>query len=165
MWIIIKFKQNQFYTLKQEFKKKLEIEPNFFFPKLKLQKIKKNKLISYVSPLLGDYIFCFHPKFSNENILRNVNYLKGVKFLLNGFRNYQKDIPNFIKRCRSSEDENGYIKQTFFNFVAIDKIKFLSGPFTNIIFKIMKRQKDSMKVSDGNVNISFSAERYLFEAA
>jgi len=93
MWIIIKFKQNQFYTLKQEFKKKLEIEPNFFFPKLKLQKIKKNKLISYVSPLLGDYIFCFHPKFSNENILRNVNYLKGVKFLLNGFRNYQKDIP------------------------------------------------------------------------
>ena len=40
MWIIIKFKQNQFYTLKQEFKKKLEIEPNFFFPKLKLQKIK-----------------------------------------------------------------------------------------------------------------------------
>ena len=165
MWIIIKFKQNQFYTLKQEFKKKLEIEPNFFFPKLKLQKIKKNRLISYVSPLLGDYIFCFHPKFSNENILRNVNYLKGVKFLLNGFRNYQKDIPNFIKRCRSSEDENGYIKQTFFNFVAIDKIKFLSGPFTNIIFKIMKRQKDSMKVSDGNVNISFSAERYLFEAA
>ena len=165
MWIIIKFKQNQFYTLKQEFKKKLEIEPNFFFPKLKLQKIKKNKLISYVSPLLGDYIFCFHPKFSNENILRNVNYLKGVKFLLNGFRNYQKDIPNFIKRCRSSEDENGYIKQTFFNFVAIDKIKFLSGPFTNIIFKIMKRQKDSMKVSDGNVNITFSTERYLFEAA
>jgi len=92
MWIIIKFKQNQFYTLKQEFKKKLEIEPNFFFPKLKLQKIKKNKLISYVSPLLGDYIFCFHPKFSNENILRNVNYLKGVKFLLNGFRNYQKEM-------------------------------------------------------------------------
>ena len=165
MWIIIKFKQNQFYTLKQEFKKKLEIEPNFFFPKLKLQKIKKNKLISYASPLLGDYIFCFHPKFSNENILRNVNYLKGVKFLLNGFRNYQKDIPNFINRCRSSEDENGYIKQTFFNFVAIDRIKFLSGPFTNIIFKIMKRQKDSMKVSDGNVNISFSTERYLFEAA
>ena len=165
MWIIIKFKQNQFYTLKQEFKKKLEIEPNFFFPKLKLQKIKKNKLISYVSPLLGDYIFCFHPKFSNENILRNVNYLKGVKFLLNGFRNYQKDIPNFINRCRSSEDENGYIKQTFFNFVAIDKIKFLSGPFTNIIFKVLKRQKNSMQVSDGNVNVSFSTERYFFEAA
>ena len=104
MWIIIKFKQNQFHTLKQEFKKKLEIEPNFFFPKLKLQKIKKNKLISYVSPLLGDYIFCFHPKFSNENILRNVNYLKGVKFLLNRFRNYQKDIPK------------GQLKQGLFRF-------------------------------------------------
>jgi len=69
------------------------------------------------------------------------------------------DLEITKKRCKSSEDENGYIKQTFFNFVAIDRIKFLSGPFTNIIFKIMKRQKDSMKVSDGNVNISFSAER------
>ena len=35
MWIVIKFKPNQFQTLKQEFKKKLEIEPTFFFPKLK----------------------------------------------------------------------------------------------------------------------------------
>ena len=46
MWIIIKYKPNQFNTLKQEFKKKLEIEPKFFLPKLKFQKIKKNKLIS-----------------------------------------------------------------------------------------------------------------------
>ena len=29
----------------------------------------------------------------------------------------------------------------------------------------MNRQKDSMKVSDGNINVSFSTERYLFEAA
>ena len=43
MWIIIKFKPNQFNTLKQEFKKRLKIEPNFFFPKLKFQKFKKKK--------------------------------------------------------------------------------------------------------------------------
>ena len=164
MWIIIKFKPNQFHALEKEFKKKLEIEPKFFFPKLNLQRIKKNKLISYASPLLGDYIFCFHPKFNNENILRYVNHFRGVKFLLNGFKNYQKDILNFIDRCKKCEDENGYIKQTFFNFVAVEKIKFLSGPFTNIIFKVLKRQKDSMQVFDGNVNVSFSAERYLFEA-
>ena len=32
MWIIIKFKQNQFYTLKQEFKKKIKINEikNYF---------------------------------------------------------------------------------------------------------------------------------------
>ena len=39
MWIIIKFKPNQFNTLKQEFKKRLKIEPNFFSPQLKIGKI------------------------------------------------------------------------------------------------------------------------------
>jgi len=165
MWIVIKYKPNQFNILKREFKKKLEIEPKFFLPKLKFQKIKKNKLISYSSPLLVDYIFCFHPQFNNQNILRCVNFLKGVKFFLNGFKSYQNDIVVFINKCKKYEDENGYIKQTFFNFVAIEKIKFLSGPFTNIIFKILKRQNGSLKVSDGNVNLSFPTERYLFEAA
>jgi hypothetical protein len=164
MWIIIKFKPNQFQTLKQEFKKKLEIEPSFFFPKLKFQKIKKNKLVTYIKPLLGDYVFCFHPSFTNENILRNVNYLKGIKSFFYGLKNYQKDVLNFINRCKKCEDENGFIKQTFFNFVSVEKIRFLSGPFTNVIFKILKRQKENMKVSDGNVNITFSTERYLFEA-
>ena len=164
MWVIIKFKPNQFDVLKQEFKKKLKIEPNFFFPKLKIQKIKKNKLVSYASPLLGDYIFCFHPEFDNKNIIENVVYLKGIKFFFKGFKNYQKDISSFMSRCKKHEDENGFIKQTFFNLITLKKIKFLSGPFTNVIFKIMERQKDNMKVSDGKVNISFSTDRYLFEA-
>ena len=37
--------------------------------------IKKNKLVSYTSPLLGDYIFCFHPKFNNQNILESIKTL------------------------------------------------------------------------------------------
>ena len=165
MWIIIKFRSDQINTLKQEFKKKLQIEPKFFFPKLKLQKIKKNKLISYSSPLLGEYGFCFHPKFSNQNVIQNINYLKGLKSFLRGFKNYQMDILKFMNRCKKHEDINGFIKQSFFNFDAVEKIKFLSGPFTDIIFKIIKYKNNSMQVSDGRVNISFSTERYLFEAA
>ena len=38
------------------------------------------------------------------------------------------------------------------------------GP-TNIIFQIVKRKKEIIEVSDGKINISFSTERYLFEAA
>ncbi len=163
MWIIINFKTNQFDILKQEFKKKLKIEPNFFFPKLKFQKIKKNKLVPYISPLLGNYIFCFHPKFNNENMLENMNYLKGLKFFLKGFKIYQTDILNFMDRCKKHEDENGFIKQTFFNFTTVEKIKFLSGPFTNMIFKIIKQNKNSFEVFTGKINISFPTKRYLFE--
>tara|TARA_Y100000741_G_scaffold297686_1_gene238596 strand:+ start:48 stop:545 length:498 start_codon:yes stop_codon:yes gene_type:complete len=164
MWIIIKLKTNQFNILKQDFKKKLNIEPKFFLPKLKFQKIKKNKLIQYTKPLLGDYIFCYHPTFENSNILENINYLRGIKFFLRGFQNYQKDLLSFVNRCKKHEDENGFIKQTFFNFISIKNIKFLSGPFTNIIFKIIKKQKKNMEVSDGKMNISFPTDRYLFEA-
>ena len=73
-----------------------------------------------------------------------------------------KSIHRFAKWRERTQ--NGFIKQTFFNFVSVEKIRFLSGPFTNVIFKILKRQKENMKVSDGNVNITFSTERYLFEA-
>ena len=164
MWIIIKLKHNQFNILKEEFKKKLNIEPKFFFPKLKLQKIKKNKLVQHITPLLGDYIFCYHHDFVNKNIIENMNYLKGLKFIFAGFKNYQKDILNFMNRCKKHEDQNGFIKQTFFNFISMHKIKFLSGPFTNIIFKIINRKKNNMQVTDGKVNISFSTDSYLFEA-
>ena len=163
MWIIIKSKSNEFYTLKRDFKSKLGIEPEFFLPRLKLQKIKKNKLIYYERPILGNYILCFHPKFNDKNILRNIQYLRGLKYILNGFRNYQEDILNFIGRCKKHEDKNGFIKQNFFNFKTMEKIKFLSGPFTNIIFKIVKGQKGGVKVTDGKINISFANNHYLFE--
>jgi len=165
MWIVIKLKTNQLNIIKQEFQKKLNIEPKFFFPKLKYQKIKNNKLVACTRSLLGDYIFCFHPKFGNKKILESINYLKGLKFFLRGFMNYQDQILYFVNKCKKHEDKDGFIKQTFFNLNTIEKIKFLSGPFTNIIFKILKRQKDNMEVTDGKINISFSTERYLFEAA
>ena len=163
MWIIINFKTNQFDTLKQEFQKKLKIKPNFFFPKLRFQKIKKNRLVSYTKPLLGNYIFCFHPKFNDENMLGNIKYLKGLKFFFKGFKTYQTDISNFMSRCKKHEDENGFIKQTFFNFTAVEKIKFLSGPFTNMIFKIIRQNKNSLEVFAGKINMSFSIKSYLFE--
>ena len=55
MWIVIKFKPNQFQTLKQEFKKKLEIEPTFFFPKLSTKIFAK-------PPDALILAFVYHPK-------------------------------------------------------------------------------------------------------
>ena len=112
------------WCLKQEFKKKLEIEPNFFFPKLKLQKIKKNRLISYVSPLLGDYIFCYDKKLEKQETLAQLKFVKGLKYILTGFSNSQDEIIQFINQCKKYEDSNGYITQNFFQPQKNLKYKF-----------------------------------------
>ena len=35
--------------------------------------------------LLGDYLFCYHKKFENKNVLNSLKFTKGLKYFLNGF--------------------------------------------------------------------------------
>ena len=64
MWTIIKFKQKQISILKDEIIKKLGKDVKFFIPRLKIQKIKNNRVYDKENYLLGNYMFCFHKKFS-----------------------------------------------------------------------------------------------------
>ena len=62
------------------------------------------------------------------------------------------------------EDEEGYIKQSFFNFdySYYNKYKFLSGPFTSMIFKFISQQKNKIKILLGNFKTTVSEKEYLF---
>ena len=93
--------------------------------------------------MLNDYMFCFHEKFNNKNFLQILNYIKGLKYFLPNFIEAQKDIKNFIFACKENEDKNGFVTQNFFNLKNFkDKeYKFQSGPFTNLIFKIINVEK------------------------
>ena len=50
-------------------KKKLKDKVVIYNPKVKIEKFYKKKLISKEFNILGDYIFCFNPKFANQKIL------------------------------------------------------------------------------------------------
>ncbi len=162
MWVILKFDKKNLSLLKKDFLKNLGNDVKFYTPKLKLQKKIKNKLQNIESFLLGDYLLCFHKSFENKDIINSLKYTKGLKYFLNNFKETQEEIKNFIKKCKSNEDEHGFIKQCFFEFKENGIFQFLTGPFINSKFKIVDRQNSKLKILIGRFTTTVSKENYLF---
>lgn len=166
MWIVIKYDKKNFYNLQKDLKEKIGETPIFYLPKIKLQYIKKNKILNKVKFILNDYLFCYHKKFEDTKFLQVIKYTKGLKNLIPNFKEAQKEIINFIQRCKRTEDKNGFITSKFFNFLSDfknKKYKFQSGPFTNFIFKVMETQGDSLFISIGKYKTTVKNNKYLFE--
>ena len=162
MWVILKFDKKNLSLLKKDFLKNLGNDVKFYTPKLKLQKKIKNKLQNIESFLLGDYLLCFHKSFENKDIINSLKYTKWLKYFLNNFKETQEEIKNFIKKCKSNEDEHGFIKQCFFEFKENGIFQFLTGPFINSKFKIVDRQNSKLKILIGRFTTTVSKENYLF---
>ena len=76
MWIVLKFKLGECEILKNSISKVLGCMPEFYNPKIKLQKHVNNKLKIYKKYVLNNYLICRHEKFKNRslvNSLRNIN--------------------------------------------------------------------------------------------
>ena len=131
---------------------------------MKLKRFKKNKLKNYEFDILGDYIFCFHKNFEKNNIY-DFNFCRGLKYFLNGYKQYQKDIKKFIKKCKKYENEEGYVSKTFFDLNINSYYKFSSGPFTDQIFKIVEIQKNKINILLGKVKTTINKDRFLFSRA
>lgn len=162
MWTILKFDRNKILTLKKEFFDKVGKDVEFYTPKLKLKKYLKSKIYTRENYLLGDYLLCFHKNFSKNSVLTSLNYCKGLKYFLGNFVSSQKEIENFISKCKENEDQDGYIKQTFFDFRNKNKYEFISGPFTNLIFSILEENKNTIKALIGKYKMSVSKEENFF---
>ena len=113
--------------------------------------------------MLGDYLLCFHENFNNINFIETLKYSKGVKYILSDFINAQKEISNFIEKCKLNESKNGYIKQSFFDCDKKENYEFLSGPFSKMIFKVIEENKSKYKILLDNFKVTISKEDYLFK--
>ena len=164
MWAIIKFTKCELELLKKDLSSKIGTDIKFYIPKIKLQNFKKNKLYNKEVLLLGDYLLCYHSNFKNCNTVNSLQYCRGLKYFLSGFVNNQKEIDDFVKKCHKYEDDKGYIKQSFFSFwySPYKKYAFLSGPFTNMIFKIIDKQKNKIKILLGKFKTTVPEKEYLF---
>ena len=162
MWTILKFKKENLSLLKKDLLMYLGNDVQFYLPKIKLQKKVKNKLQNRSSFLLGDYLLCFHKSFENKKIISSLKYCKGLKYFLNNFKEEQEEIENFINKCKSNEDAEGFIKQCFFEFKENGIFQFLTGPFINEGFKIIGRQNTAIKILIGKFKATVSKESYLF---
>ena len=161
MWVIAKYDKKKSNFFLQDLRKKLKDKVEIYNPKIKIEKFYKKKLISKELNILGDYIFCFNPKFANQKILNNLQFTKGLKYFLSGFYKSQKEIKEFIKKCKKSENENGFISADFFDIELNKKYKFNSGPLLNLIFQVVEIQKTKFKIIMGD-KIATIEKGFLF---
>jgi len=162
MWTIIKFDKKQLPFLKKDFTKKLGKDFIIYTPKLFLQKYKKNKLINKEFNLLGDYLLCFHKDFKKTETINKLKFSRGLKYFLDGFIQSQKEIQIFVNKCRSSENEGGYLSQSFYQLQINSNYKFASGPFVEKIFKIINLQKNRIDILMGNIKTTIKKQEFLF---
>ncbi len=162
MWTVLKFDKKNLALLKKDLSRKLGKDFKIYIPKLRIQKYKNNKLVNKDINLLGDYLFCHHKKLESKNTLNSLRFVVGLKYFLDGFIESQKDIENFISKCRNSECKDGFLSKNFFDLDLSRTYKFSSGPFSDKIFQIIDLQKNRIKILMGNLKTTIKQKEYLF---
>ena len=162
MWTVLQFDKKKFHFLKRDLTQKLGKGLILYNPKIKIQKYKKNKLKDIEFNILGNYIFCFHKNFNKENIFYNLKFCRGLKYFLNGCIESQLEIKKFVEKCKSLEDNEGYISKTLFQLNVNGSYEFSSGPFAKKIFKIINLQKNKIDILMGNVKTTINKQNFLF---
>ena len=160
MWAVIKFDRKNLNYLKNQLSLKMGKSCKIYCPKILVEKFKNNKLIKKEFNLMGDYLFCFNENFKENKIVKQLNYTKGVKYFLEGFNISQREISEFINRCKNLENNLGYITEPMFE-TKIDKFyRFSSGPFTQKIFQILSIQRNKIKILMGNFKTTINKKDY-----
>ena len=109
MWIVLKYKSNEINILKENLKNILGNNPIYFTPKIEYQKNLGNKFKTFSKTILEGYLICYDIKFKNLNIINRLKFCKGIKSLLDGFKNNQDEIINFVKKCKKYENSKGFL--------------------------------------------------------
>ena len=139
MWTVAKIKIKNLNTFKKDLAKKIGNDIKFYHPKIEYHKYFGDKVKRFEKPILENYIFCFHEKFEKSSSIKEIKFLKGLEYFLEGYNQNQSNIIQFIEHCKTFENEKGYLTQSFFKTIITKKAKFISGPFTNIIFEILEK--------------------------
>ena len=153
MWAVFKYKKNEYNILRESLKEKLGNLIKFYNPKIKYTKFnnRKNKVVE--NYILGGYAFCFFDNFKDKKFISKLNYTKGLEYFLEGHLQEQKQIEEFVNLCKKNEIEKGYLSQNFFSNLILEKtrFKFLNGPFSNMIFEIIEKKKNKIKILLGGI--------------
>lgn len=163
MWVILKFDNKYLELFKKDLKDKLGDEISIYKPKFLVQKYKNNKIIKQEMSLLGDYLFCFHKDFTDNQSLNKFKFIRGLKYFLTGFVESQDEIVKFIKKCRNSENEEGYLSYEFYDLNINSQYQFSNGPFSNLVFKLLNFQKNKIKILIGNLKTTIRKKEFLFK--
>ena len=163
MWVVAKIKKSEIKIFKKNLIEKSGENILFYSPKIEYHQHFKNKVKRLEKFALENYIFCYHNNFGNSAFISKLRFVKGLEYFLSGYYQNQNEIIEFVKHCKSSENSKGLLTQAFFKTIITKKAKFISGPFTNMIFEILQKQKNKLKIAAGNVVMTISDNsNYLY---
>ena len=163
MWTVIKYQPKSLKILKDNLKKKLGEDCKIYVPQIEIKRRIGGKFSNNKVNILGDYLFCFHESFKNENSTFKIKFIKGLKYILSGCFKSQNEISKFINLCKNSENKEGNLTESFYDFSEGIKYKFKSGPFTDQIFQIINIQKNKIKVLIGDIKTTIKKREFLFQ--
>lgn len=163
MWTIIKFDKKKIEELKKNFNKKLGSKPTFYIPKIKIQKNSRKKLNDYEFDILGDYAFCYHRDISKNSVIYSLKNTIGLKYFLEGFSICQKQIIDFIQKCKNYENADGFLRQDFFDIDNKINFQFTAGPFNKFFFRLIEERRKKYVVTLNSFKINISKKRTLFK--
>ena len=150
MWMVAKIKKRELHLFKKELIKKFGPKTKFYSPKIQYQKYINNKVQKIEKFILENYIFCYHERLDQPKVIDEVRFLRGLEYFLQGHYQNQNEILKFIDYCKIYENKDGYLSQAFFQIMIRRKAQFVSGPFTNMVFEILEKQKNKLKILVGN---------------
>ena len=163
MWIVAKIKKKELSIFKDNLIASFGKETKFYHPKIEYHKYLKNKLKKFEQYILENYVFCYNENFKQTSFVNKARYIKGLEYFLNGYHQNQNEIIKFIEYCKTFENKEGYLMPSFFKEIIKQKAKFISGPFTNMVFEIVERQKNKLKILLGNIVTTISDKKnYLY---
>ena len=158
MWIVAKYNNGQSQTLKENLSKILGSEIEFYQQKIMIELRKKK----FFKNILGNYVFCKHSRFSEDKILNNLKFIKGLSYFLSNYKLEQKQILEFIYKCKNHEGKNNILSQTFFDELVDLKARFISGPFKSFAFEIINKNKNYFITKINNFKIRLKKKEKYF---
>ena len=102
-------------------------------------------------------------QFSSKKIIGSFRNLKGLNYFLTQHLSDQKNIESFINYCKKFENDKGFLSPSFFDRILKDKGQFLSGPFKNLVFDIIEKNKKVLKIQIGNFTTTVKRNNYLYK--
>ena len=122
MWLVAKIKKNEFQLFKKALDEKIK-NVEIYVPRYECATKTKNKKIFKF--ILNSYVFISNPNFEDNSFVRKLKYIKGLEYMLEGYKIDQNQIKNFISYCKKNEDSKGNLSQTFFLNLSENTYKFV----------------------------------------
>ena len=79
---------------------------------------------------------CFHNEFNNPKTIEKLKYCRGLKYFLPGCIQSQKQIIEFISKCKKAEDNKVTCHKIFIHFVLIQIINLFQVRLRKIFLKL-----------------------------